>query len=97
MQDDVTLQDLPVRDGPACLNLVMRKPVPFHLEGPRSCLSRIHLRALRDRKPVVDRLQIPGIYREAVLHSSISVLFPDLLAIIPSRVDESPFSLFQAC
>jgi hypothetical protein len=69
----------------------MRKPVPFHLEGPRSCLSRICLRALRHRKPVLDRLQIPGIYREAVLHSSISVLFSDLLAVIPSRVDESPF------
>lgn len=69
----------------------MRKPVPFYLEGPRSCLSRIHLRALGDRKLVLDRLQIPGIYREAMLHSSISVLFSDLLAIIPSRVDESPF------
>lgn len=50
-----------------------------------------HLRALGDRKPVLDRLQIPGIYREAVPHSSISVLFPDLLAIIPSQVEESPF------
>lgn len=45
----------------------------------------------------MDRLQIPGIYREAVLHSSISVLFADLLAIIPSQVDESFLSLPQTC